>query len=308
MYVVGSIAYDEIMDFPGQFVDYIHPDKIHQLSVSFGIEKLTKQLGGVATNMAYGLRLVGDMRVLLISGVGQDARDFIEFFKKNNIGTDLLQRDDALYCATGKVITDRHNNQIWGFYYGACELGKNISFESIDPKTSLVILSSTHAEAFTHAQSECVKRHIPYVYDPGMVMTFMDPEVLRKGIEHAHMVIANDYEMAHITKATKSSVEQMLARDTIVVTTLGEKGVRYQTKKETIELGVVPNLTVVDPTGAGDNFRGGFLGSLGKGSSVKDALAVGSALASFAIETYGTTNHAPTRSEIEKRAHLVVKS
>ncbi len=305
VYVVGSIAYDEIMDFPGEFKDYIHPDKIHSLSVSFGIDRLTKQLGGVATNITYGLRLTSDINISVVSGVGQDSRDFLEFFKKQNILTDLLQKSEDLYCATGKVITDRHNNQIWGFYYGACELGASVSFDKIDPKNSLVILSATHTNAFIHAQNECIARTIPYVYDPGMVMTFMDTKVLKEGMLGATMVIANDYEMDHITKTTSISIDQMLSEQVEVVTTLGEKGARYQRAKEVIEVNVVPDLKVVDPTGAGDNFRGGFLGSLIDGKSVKESLRVGAATASYAIETYGTVNHAPTRAEIGARAQRV---
>ena len=55
----------------------------------------------------------------------------------------------------------------------------------------------------------------------------------------------------------------------------------------------LPLEEVVDPTGAGDSFAGGFIGhlaSLGKTDfeSMKEAVVVGSALASFTCEAFGS--------------------
>ncbi len=306
--IVGSVAYDEIMDFPGQFADYIHPEKIHTLSVSFGIDRLTKQLGGVATNIGYGLRLAHPkLQISVASGIGQDGREFEEFFKKHDIDMSLLVSDKALYCATGKVITDRHNNQIWGFYYGACESAKSINYDKIDPETACVIISSTHTAAFTVAQDACIKRGIPYIYDPGMVMTFMDVEVLKTGIQHASIVIANDYEIGHITKAIGISVDDMVRAGTTVITTLGEDGVEYRSGAKKTKICAYLQTKVKDPTGAGDAFRGGFIGSMIDGRPLEESLATGCALASFAIESYGTVNHAPTSKELLKRTNTLLQ-
>ena len=45
--ITGSIAYDYIMQFPGFFHDHILPDKIANLSVSFLVDSMKKQRGGV---------------------------------------------------------------------------------------------------------------------------------------------------------------------------------------------------------------------------------------------------------------------
>ena len=57
--VTGSLAFDYIMDFPGDFRDHIMPDKVHVLSISFLVPKMKKQRGGTAGNMAYTLALLG---------------------------------------------------------------------------------------------------------------------------------------------------------------------------------------------------------------------------------------------------------
>ena len=58
--ITGSIAYDYIMSFPGFFKDHILPEKIHEISVSFLVDSMKKQRGGIATNIAYNLALLGE--------------------------------------------------------------------------------------------------------------------------------------------------------------------------------------------------------------------------------------------------------
>ncbi len=69
--VTGSLGYDYIMDFPGRFADRIMPDKLHVISLSFLVDKLTKQLGGCATNLAYTLKLFS-VEPHLITAAGKD--------------------------------------------------------------------------------------------------------------------------------------------------------------------------------------------------------------------------------------------
>jgi adenosine kinase len=54
--VAGSIAFDNIMDFPGYFRDQIIPDRIDELNISFLVKSLRKVRGGTAPNIACSLR------------------------------------------------------------------------------------------------------------------------------------------------------------------------------------------------------------------------------------------------------------
>src|SRR5262245_27394419 len=69
--VTGSMAYDYIMDFPGHFSDHILPDKVHMLSVSFMVQGLKRNRGGVAGNIAHNLQLLG-APVGILGTVGHD--------------------------------------------------------------------------------------------------------------------------------------------------------------------------------------------------------------------------------------------
>lgn len=75
--VTGSIGYDEIMDFPGKFIDYFHPEKLHQINVSFVVNRLEKELGGTATNISYTLSLANKflgskISITPLAAVGKD--------------------------------------------------------------------------------------------------------------------------------------------------------------------------------------------------------------------------------------------
>ncbi|HVO31012.1 MAG TPA: PfkB family carbohydrate kinase, partial [bacterium] len=58
---------------------------------------------------------------------------------------------------------------------------------------------------------------------------------------------------------------------------------------------------VVDPTGAGDAYRAGFVSGLVRGFSMESCGRMGSVAAVYAVENYGTQNHKYTRDEFLKR-------
>ena len=58
--VCGSIAFDNVMDFPGHFQDQIVPDKLHTINISFLVNTLKKVRGGTAPNISYNLALLGE--------------------------------------------------------------------------------------------------------------------------------------------------------------------------------------------------------------------------------------------------------
>jgi len=140
-----------------------------------------------------------------------------------------------------------------------------------------------------------------YIYDPGMSLTWIRDSDLKEGVLHAKYLVGNDYEIAMITKRIQLSINESTNYGLRVITTLGEKGVKYEDKSLKLEVRSLKVKKVVDPTGAGDAWRGGFIAGLTNGSPIKECLKLGNVMASFAIEKYGTVNHRPTRKEVAKR-------
>jgi len=301
----GSIAYDEIMDFPGMFKDHFHPDKLHQINVSFVVDKLTKHLGGTATNIAYNISLSTSAKVTVLGAMGKDHENITHMFAEKKIDFSGSIIDNTLYTSTGKVMTDQADNQIWGYYYGAGVRGKDIDLKKYAEDTPLFVISANHADAFLHVQKYCIENSIAYLYDPGMSLTFISDTDLEEGIRSARFVVGNDYEIAQIERRLKISILNIIPKDAGLITTLGSKGIHFQSDTLNWAIGAYPIESIIDPTGAGDAWRGGFVGGLLEGLALEESFKRGNALASFAIEHVGTVNHSPSREDIQKRAQLL---
>lgn len=298
--VTGSVAYDEIMDFPGTFKDYFHPEKLHQINVSFSLSGLEKQMGGTATNIAYNASLF-KVPVSIRAAIGRDGQEFKEFFERNDIETKKLIVDKKLFTATGKVITDKNDNQIWGFYFGACESAEKLSFRDLK-KSDLLIISANHPKAFLNCQKQALRRKLEYIYDPGMALTWIKTKDLFAGIKSCRYLVGNDYEMSMIENRIKRKLSDIRLKDQVFITTLGPKGISCEYDRKVVKVKQFTLKNIVDPTGAGDAWRGGFMASLVKGYELIKALKFANATASFAIEKYGTVSHHPSYKAIEIRA------
>lgn len=303
--VTGSMAYDEIMDFPGLFKDHFHPEKLHQINISFALSNIQKQLGGTGTNIAYNLSLALNnfqTPIKLLGAVGKDGKEFIDFLKKNKLNIEGIIVDKKLYSSTGKVITDKHDNQIWGFYYGASIKSAKHDLKKNADQNSLVIIPANHPDAFLHFQKQSIKQKMDYLYDPGMTLTWIKDKDLFEGVMHAKYLIGNDYEIAMIMKRLKKTVNELIKTGLEIITTLGKDGVRYESIKSKVHTVKAYKIKkIIDPTGAGDAWRGGFIAGLCKNYLIKDCLKLGNVIASFAVESYGTVNHKPTQKQINHR-------
>jgi sugar/nucleoside kinase (ribokinase family) len=87
----------------------------------------------------------------------------------------------------------------------------------------------------------------------------------------------------------------------------GEHGVLFYDKNFIFSLPAYPVEKVIDPTGAGDTFAGGFMGYLTcarkvNALAIKKALAYGTVAASFNVEDFGLHRTSKlTRCELERR-------
>src|ERR671932_1319474 len=139
--VTGSLAYDYIMDFPGNFKDHVLPDKAHALSVSFLVDSLRWMRGGVAGNIAYSLALLGQ-RPLVVATAGGDFDEYREWMESKGIDASGILTFEDDFTASAFINTDRAHNQIVAFYPGAMTRSKDLSIEELGLSSDdLVIIS-----------------------------------------------------------------------------------------------------------------------------------------------------------------------
>ena len=84
--LTGSVAYDYLMTFPGLFKEYIIPDKLEHISLSFLVSDMVKRRGGIAPNIAYTLALLGS-RPRVMATVGEDFSEYRSELEKVGVDT-----------------------------------------------------------------------------------------------------------------------------------------------------------------------------------------------------------------------------
>ncbi|MDD6180659.1 MAG: carbohydrate kinase family protein [Desulfovibrionaceae bacterium] len=289
IYVSGSLAYDRIMTFPGNFQDHILMDKLHMINVSFMVDRMEEKRGGCAGNIAYALALLGE-KPHILSSVGRDFDSYARHLEGLGLPLDGLRRDEELFTALCYITTDLKSNQITGFYPGAMSLPCGYTFPDLNPAEDIAIVSPGNMDDMRSLPRFYREHGVRYIFDPGQQLPVFTGEELLDAITGSYAVITNDYELSMVCKATGKTRADIASRTEWLITTLGEHGCQLAGKvNQTFP--AVPCRGVVDPTGAGDAHRGGLLKGLVCGMDMPDAVCMGATAASFAIEQYGTQEY-----------------
>ncbi len=299
--VSGSVAFDVILDFPGRFQDHILPDKLHVINISFLVEKLSKQRGGCGGNVAYSLALLGE-RPRLVAAVGGDFGDYERWLAEQGVDLGGVRVFPEEMTASGFATTDRDDNQIWGFYSGAMRRARELSLAELAGPAALgCLVAPDDPEAMVRHCREARAMGLPLFFDPSFQVTDLDGETLTAAARGAKALFFNDYEHAVFQQKTGFDGPRLFELAEIVVVTLGAHGSRIATARETLEVPAVPPREVVDPTGAGDAYRAGFLAGWRRGSPLAVCGRMGSLAATYAVEHYGTQNHRYHPGEFARR-------
>lgn len=299
--VTGSLAFDQIMDFPGKFADHIMPDKIHMLNVSFLVTQMSKSFGGAAGNISYTLSLLG-IRTAILGVAGDDFATYKEFLEKNEIDTSYIKLVNNLYTSNAFGVTDSKDNHIWGFYSGADALADHLSIFDVEGKVDFGIIAPNNPRAMVKFAREYTSAKIPYLFDPGMQLPWLTGSDLHSGFEGAKIIIGNDYEVSVIEKKTGiSNLHSLSQKGKIIITTLGEQGSRLSKEGETVKVRAARVKSVSDTAGAGDVYRAGFMAGFMRRFDLKTCGQMGSVAAAYTVEKFGTTTHTFTLPEFERR-------
>ena len=121
----------------------------------------------------------------------------------------------------------------------------------------------------------CVDRHKPHFLE--LVKNKLD------------IIFANEQEIMSLIDA--KSFDEVIAfsksLNKIIVLTRGEKGAVAINGNEVVECGIKPGLKIVDLTGAGDLFAGGFLHGHVNNMTLKESLDKGTEMSSKVIQQIG---------------------
>jgi adenosine kinase len=289
--ITGSIAFDYLMSFPGRFSDHLLADQLDKLSVSFLVDSMRRMRGGIAPNIAYTNALLGG-RPAIMAAAGRDFASYRQWLEECGIDTAGIIAFDDVYCASFFVNTDQEQNQIASFYTGAMARAAELSFTANAPDAELAVISPNDPGAMRNHVTECKELGIAYIYDPSQqVILRLSAEDLRQGVDGCTLLTVNEYELSMIQEKTGLDLDEILTMCGGLLITLGKNGSRIHVDGQLFEIPAVPPREVVEPTGAGDAFRGGLLRGLQLGLPWEITGRIGAMAATYVLENLGTQGH-----------------
>jgi adenosine kinase len=299
--VAGSIAFDTLLTYDGSFADGIDPKNLDDLSIGYVTQHLARHHGGTAANIAWNLALL-KQQVMIAASIGHDGDAYLERLKYKNINVSLVQQYPEHVTSTAIVGTDSDERQITFYHPGADIQTQGADIGILKEELSHVIISPHSVTAMLQTAQSCQENGIPYILDPGQQSLQFGHDDLRRIVKGSNALICNAYEWSLLRETLGWSAEETLRYSGILVVTHGEHGVNIQTPEESIQVPAVPAAKLMNPTGAGDAFRAGFLTGLGHGWELTHAARLGAALASFVVECEGPQMEEFEKGEMEVRA------
>jgi adenosine kinase len=288
--ICGSLAYDNIMVYPGRFKESILPDQLHILNVAFLVPELRKEFGGCAGNVAYNLQALGG-EPLIMATVGADFGAYAGRLSDLGLDTTYVRTIDATLTAQAYITTDLDDNQITAFHPGAMDYshenhvpanaGVTIGMVSPDGRQGMI----DHADQFADAG-------IPFIFDPGQGLPMFEGAELKRFIDQATWVAVNDYEGQMLQERTGWSAGEISQHVEALIVTRGGAGSAIFANGEEIVIPPVEAAEILDPTGCGDAYRAGLLLGISRQMSWEDTGRLASLIGSIKIAHRGTQNHA----------------
>ena len=303
----GSLAFDRLMSFPGVFADSFIAEKIHQVNVSYLVDRVSRVYGGTAGNIAYNLGLLGEKPLVAASlGDDPDGEDYLRRFKDWGLPLDALKIQPGRLTASCTVATDRNNNQFTFFHPGAMLLPSGFDPAGLPGPLDrhLAIISAGGPEEMKALAPAYHRLGVRFIFDAGQQIHAFDRAELLDLVEGAFIFICNEYEFELFKKITGLDLDGLFRSVQAVIVTRGEKGSELMVPgRGSQHISPVPVSRVGNPTGSGDAYRAGLMKGLALGEHLITACRLGSTVASFCVEAEGTQAQTFTLGEVAAR-HL----
>ncbi|ABR56778.1 carbohydrate kinase family protein [Methanococcus aeolicus] len=286
---VGHIALDYIFNVA----------ELPKPNTSVQIPTAKKYYGGAACNVAVGAVKLG-ISSGIISCVGQDivSSGYSNYLK--NLGVDIsgVYHSENEETPKAWIFTDPQNNQITFFLWGAAKHYPELSVPSFD--CDIVHLATGDAKFNVRCAKSAKSNGTMVSFDPGQDLPQYNKEDMEDMVNNVDFMFMNNHEYERVLDLLNVDLDYLTNKINILVITYGKDGSIIYHGGKKIEIPVIP-ANSIDPTGAGDSYRAGFLTAYLKGMDLYDCGKIASCMASFVVEKKGCQTNFPTWDEIMHR-------
>lgn len=259
--------------------------------------KTDKILGGAATYIGLSAAVLG-AEVSLVSVVGGDfPQEYLDMLTSKNIGVEGVEiiKEGKTFFWSGKYHNDLNTRDTL-----ITEL--NV-LENFDPKVpadsadaEVLLLGNLHPAVQLSVLEKMNTRPKLVILDTMNFWMDLSWDLLMEMVAKTDVITINDEEARQMSgeySLVKAAQKIHTLGPKFVIIKKGEHGALLFHDGNVFAIPALPLEEVFDPTGAGDTFAGGFAAHLAKTgdfsfNNMKSALIVGSAMASFTCEKFGT--------------------
>ena len=290
---IGHAAHDYIIRVPS----------FPKANFSSPITDMKTFNGGAAANVACVGANLG-LNTALVSAVGGDFKktEYFEHMENLGIDTESLIIVPGEKTPTAFVLTDDNSDQISYFYWGAAkEFAESKAPANVIKSTEAVHLATGDPEFNWKCSEEAKNEDLLVSFDPGQDLGMYDTKKLKDVIENTTILFGNHHEIERILDALETDLAGLRELGPkIIVKTCGANGSEIYSSEDKIVIDAI-DVNVVDPTGAGDSYRAGFLSRFLNGESLEESAKFASAVSSFIIEHQGCQTNIPSFDDAFER-------
>lgn len=257
--------------------------------------------GGPASNAAVCVSRLGG-KAGFAGAVGKDSfgDEHLKELVAERVDTRWVSQSDAFATSVAAVLT-KPDGQRSVVNHGGAILERFAN--SIDTASARVILLDGHQPVLSELAIDRLGRHgVISVLDAGSA----HPGTRRLAEQVDYLVASSAFAKA-VAKTTNRSeqIESLSRLCPNVVVTDGENGLAWKTPSDAGQLSAI-DVDVIDETGAGDAFHGGFAVAMARGMAWGETLEFASACGALACTRMGARASMPTANEVQQL--LVAKS
>ncbi|MBU1726764.1 MAG: sugar kinase [Candidatus Omnitrophica bacterium] len=262
-------------------------------SVKTPFGKREKMLGGSAAHFSMSARLF--TKVNLVAVVGKDFPcEYIDFLeRKGIILTSLIRSQGSTFKWEGQYEGDLNTAQTLNTELGVLSDFKPVISEE-ERRIKYIFLANVDPDIQRHLLEKMRSPKLIGLDSMNFWIHHKRNSLLRL-MKMVDIFVANDQEARSLSGETNlvKAAKWLCSRGPkIVLIKKGEHGVLLLSEKFIFSLPAYPTEKVIDPTGAGDTFAGGFMGYLARAGkantmNLRKAIAYGTVAASFNVEDFG---------------------